>query len=294
MKRPVEFPVQVCPTTFAQCWQKEGWNFPYKFVQQLLPVQTDCHGGPGGIRASDHGAPSLNCLVVHSLDPLKIQNPRSKIQNPESKIRNPKSKIPQCKIQNPNFFGRILGIWGFGFWNLDFGSLSSNSFCEAPGGPILDFGFRFFDFGFRILDFGFWISDFGFWILDFGFWILDFGFWISDFGFWILDFGFWIFDFGFWILGHYVAILFVQILDFGYRILDFGFWISDFGFRILDFGFRILDFGFRILDLGFRILDFGFGFCYTFWTLHKIRILVTPTRVGGFFDNLVFTFSHLQ
>ena len=49
-------------------------------------VQTDCHGGPGGIRASDHGAPSLNCLVVHSLGPLKIQNPRSKIQNPESKI----------------------------------------------------------------------------------------------------------------------------------------------------------------------------------------------------------------
>ncbi len=73
-------------------------------------------------------------------------------------------------------------------------------------------------------------------------------------------------------------------------ISDFGFWILDFGFRILDFGFRISDFGFRILDFGalcsnffwcrFRILDFWFW--YTFWTLHKIRILVTPTRVGGF------------
>ena len=236
MKRWVEFPVQVCPTTFAQCWQKEG-------CPDWLSRRTR-----GDSSLSDHGAPSLNCLVVHSLDPLKIQNPRSKIQNPESKIRNPKSKIPQSKIQNPNFFGRILGIWGFGFWNLDFGSLSSNSFCEAPGGPILDFGFRILDFGFRILDFGFRILDFGFRISDFGFWILDFGFWISDFGFRILDFGFRILDFGFWILGHYVAILFLQILDFGFWISDFGFWKW-----------------------------------YTFWTLHKIRILVTPTRVGGFF-----------
>ena len=40
----------------------------------------------------------------------KIQDPKSKIRNPKSKIRNPKSKIPQSKIQNPNFFGRILGI----------------------------------------------------------------------------------------------------------------------------------------------------------------------------------------
>ena len=41
-------------------------------------------------------------------------------------------------------------------------------FGEAPGGPILDFGFWILDFGFRILDFGF--LDFGFRILDFGFW----------------------------------------------------------------------------------------------------------------------------
>ena len=142
---------------------------------------------------------------------------------------------------------------------------------------ILDFGFWILDFGFWILDFGFWISDFGFWILDFGFWISDFGFRISDFGFWISDFGFWISDFGF---GALCSNSFCA--DFGFRILDFGFWISDFGFWILDFGFRILDFGFWISDFGFRILDFGFGFCYTFWTLHKIRILVTPTRVGGF------------
>ena len=175
MKRPVEFPVQVCPTTFANNAGKKK------------DVQTDCHGGPGGIRASDHGAPSLNCLVVHSLDPLKIQNPESKIQNPESKIQNSPIQNPKSKLFRPDF-------GDFGFWNLDFGSLSSNSFCEAPGGPIfwiLDFGFRILDFGFRILYFGFWILDFGFRILDFGVWSLDFGFWILDFGFWISDFGFW-------------------------------------------------------------------------------------------------------
>ena len=85
--------------------------------------------------------------------------------------RNPKSKIP-----NPNFFGQIMGI-------LDFGSLCSNSLCEAPTSHILDFGG---DFEFWILE----VGDSGFWtlgILDFGFWtlgIVDFGFW----GFWILDF----------------------------------------------------------------------------------------------------------
>ena len=67
-------------------------------------------------------------------------------------IPNPKSKIP-----NPNFFGQI-------FWILDFGSLCSNSFCEAPTPHILDFG-----------------GDFDFWILEVGeYRILDFG----DFGFW--------------------------------------------------------------------------------------------------------------
>ena len=213
-----------------------------KFVHQLLPnagkkkdAPTDGHGGPGGIRAWDHGAPSPNCLVVHSLDPSKIQNPESKIQN--------------SPIQNPNFFGRILGVLEFGFWILE--RYVAILFVEPPVAQ-----FWILEFGFWILDFGFWILDFGFWILDFGFWILDFGFWILDFGFWILDFGFWISDFGFWILGHYVAILFVQILDFGFWISDFGFWILDFGFRISDFGFWISDFGFRILDFGFRSLDF--------------------------------------
>ena len=146
-----------------------------------------------GIRASDLQAPSLNCLVVHPLGPPKIQNLESKIQN--SPIQNPKSKLFR-----PDF-------GDFGFRILDFGSLCSNSLCEAPNSP----------------NFGFWRG-----ILDFGFWILDFGFWILDFGFWILE--------------RYVAFLFVQILDFGFWILDFGFWISDFGFRILDFGFWILDF----------------------------------------------------
>ena len=105
-------------------------------------------GRPGWIRASDLQAPSPNCLVVHPLDLPKIrktkipkiQNPKSpKSQKPKSKIpkipkipkakiknphnpkspksknpKSPKSKIPE--IQNPNFFGRILGIWDLGFW----------------------------------------------------------------------------------------------------------------------------------------------------------------------------------
>ena len=60
--------------------------------------------------------------------------------------RNPKSKIqnPQSKLFWPNF-------GDFGFWILDFGSLCSNSLCEAPTPHILDFG-----------------GDFEFWILEVG------------------------------------------------------------------------------------------------------------------------------
>ena len=148
--------------------------------------------------------------------------------------RNPKSKIP-----NPNFFGQI-------FWILDFGSLCSNSLCEAPTRHILDFGG---DFEFWILE----VGDTGFWILG----ILDFGLR----GFWILgildfrDFG----DFGF--LGHYVADLYVQSLDFGI----WGFWILDFG----DLGLWILEiFGVGILD--WQVVT-------KFWMLHKKRRLCTPT-----------------
>ena len=220
-------------TCFSCCFHHQ--------VPSLSPTVSDTVGsalpprdGPGGIRASDLKAPSLNCLVVHPLDP------------PKSKIRNPKSKIPQSKIQNPNFFGRISGILDFGFWILD--RYVAFLYMRPPP-PRL---FWILDFGFWILDFGFRISDFGFWILDFGFRILDFGFWISDFGFWISDFGFW-------------------ILDFGFRILDFGFWIWDFGFRILDFGFWVLDFGFWISDFGFWILDFGLGaFSQTFFGCYII------------------------
>ena len=94
------------------------------------------------------------------------------ILGPESQIQNPKSLIQ-------TFLAKFSG-----FWISDFGSLCSNSLCEAPTPHILDFGG---DFEFWILEVG--IQDFGFW----GFWILDFGlkgFWILDFG----DFG----DFGFW------------------------------------------------------------------------------------------------
>ena len=115
----------VCPTAFSvvpQLYQIElvipfvtsnsnettDIYCPYIWFSRLVfllpPTLSDTVGGPGGIRASDLKAPSLNCLVVHPLDP------------PKSKIRNPKSKIPQSKIQNPNFFDRILGILEFGFW----------------------------------------------------------------------------------------------------------------------------------------------------------------------------------
>ena len=140
------------------------------------------------------------------------------------------------------------------------------------------------------MEFGFWILDFGFWILDFGFWILDLEFWILDFGFWILDFGFWSLDFGFWILDQFSIRSFCggpkrRRLDFGFWILDFGFWILEFGFWILDFGFWILEFGFWILDFGFWILVWmrpystSFGSCIRYFH-------VTPTRVGGFYQEL--------
>ena len=94
-------------------------------------AETGCHGGPWGIRASDPGAPSLNCLVTSGTFPGQNPNPKSK-----SKIQN--------SVQNPDFFGPGLVI-------LDFGPLCSNSFCEAPGG----FGSWILDLGFRIL--AFWI-----------------------------------------------------------------------------------------------------------------------------------------
>ena len=171
-------------TSFSSCFHHQ--------VPSLSPTVSDTVGsappprdGPGGIRASDLKAPSLNCLVVHSPDPPKIQNPESKIQN--------------SPIQNPNFFGPI-------FWILDFGSLCSIPLHEAPTAPnFRNFGFWIWDFGFRIFDFGFWISDFWFRILDFGFWISDLGFWTWDFGALCsnsscANFGFRILDFGFWIL----------------------------------------------------------------------------------------------
>ena len=153
------------------------------------------------------------------------------------RILGPESQMQNSPIQNAKSKLLLAGFWGFCI--LDFGSLCSNSLCEALNAP----------------NFGFWwgILDFGFW----GFWILDFG----DFGFWILG----ILDFGFWILG---------ILDFGdfgtlcSRSLcaNFGFWILDFG----DFGFWIFgDFGFWILEIfgvwGLGILDLDFATNFGFY-----------------------------
>ena len=75
----------------------------------LPPTLSDTVGGPGGIRASDLQAPSLNCLVVHPLDPPKIQNPESKIQNLESKSQNSPIQNPKSKLFRPDF-------GDFGFW----------------------------------------------------------------------------------------------------------------------------------------------------------------------------------
>ena len=107
---------------------------------------------------------------------------------------------------------------------MDFGSLCSNSLCEAPNAPNFGVSRGFWILG--ILDFGFR----GFWILDFrfgGFWILDSG----DFGFWILAFG----DFGFWILEPKSKIQNPQIQNpksklFWPNFADFGFWMLDLGF----------------------------------------------------------------
>ena len=100
-------------------------------------------GTPGGIRASDLQASSLNYLVAHRLEP-----PKSGIHNPKSGRQNPKNS----GIQNPNFLGLILGISNFGYWILgfgfgilDFGPLCSNSSCAF----FLDFGFWIFG---QILD----------------------------------------------------------------------------------------------------------------------------------------------
>ena len=251
-------------------------------------------GRPGGIRASDlrgtvaklpsgtsPGLPQIpKSKIQNPQNPKSPKSPKSKIpkipQNPKSpKSQNPKSKIP--KIQNPSFFGRILGILDLGFC-----IIRKQFFTWGPQRPK------------------FWISaeDFGFW----GFWILgslDFGFWgrnpkskiqnpqnpakkawiLGILG--ILDFG----DFGFWDFGDFGILGILDFRDFG----DFGFWIfgtlcsrslcAKFGFwnlGILDFGF----WGSWILDFGLGILD---GHLVTkFWMLHKKRRLCTPNRVGGF------------
>ena len=84
-----------------------------KFVQLLYfcpmlvkkkDAQTGCHGGPGGIRASDLGAPSLNCLRGTFPGPPC----KSKIPNPKSGIQNLKFR-PKSKLFWP-------GFGDFGFW----------------------------------------------------------------------------------------------------------------------------------------------------------------------------------
>ena len=244
------------------------WGLPNARRMPLLMVTADQGGVEPGTTGHRHRIAKWY---------IPWTPPKSKIRNPKSKIRNPKFPNPKSKIQT--FSAGFWGFWilEFRFWILE--RYVAILFVEPPVAQ-----FWILEFGFWILDFGVWILEFGFWILEFGFWILDFGFWISDFGFWILDFGFWSLEFGFRILDFGALCSNSFCADFGFWILDFGFWILDFGFWILDFGFWILDFGFRILDFGFRSLDFGFGFCSTFWTLHKIRILVTPTRVGGLFS----------
>ena len=145
---------------------------PQLYISDRVGFALSLKGGPGGIRASDLQAPSPNCLAVHPLDlpkSTKIQNPKS----PKSKLQNPRNpKSPQSQIQNPpNPKSKIPKIRILGI--LDFGSLCSNSLCEAPNAPNFGFWRGILDFG----DLGFW--GVGFWISG----ILDFG----DFGFRILE-----------------------------------------------------------------------------------------------------------
>ena len=134
------------PVVFSVSWRcrvLEGSG-----CEDQVPKTKGCHGGPGGIRASDCGVPSLNCLVARSLDPLKIQNPKSK-------IRNPKSKLPS-KIQTV-----LARFWGF--WILD--RYVAILFVRPPVAQFWNL-----DFGFWIL--GHYVAILFVQILDFGFWIL--------------------------------------------------------------------------------------------------------------------------
>ena len=97
-------------TSFSSCFHHQ--------VPSLSPTVSDTVGsappsrdGPGGIRASDPKAPSLNYLVVHPPGPPKIQNPESKIQN---------SKIQTFSAKIQTFSAGFRGFWisDFGFWSL--------------------------------------------------------------------------------------------------------------------------------------------------------------------------------
>ncbi len=129
------------PPSLVSVAQFSFFPQPYQIQLVLVTLRLAVKGGPGGIRASDLKAPSLNCLVVHPVGP-----PKSKIR--ESKIQNPKSKLfwpdfgdfwildrygPNC-----GFWGWILG---FGFWILDFGFWTFERYPAVLFVQILDFGF---------------------------------------------------------------------------------------------------------------------------------------------------------
>ena len=123
VRKHTEFDLVSAPERFQKCVNSPTYKARHVINENFVGVEKEkavagCQGGPWGIRASDLRAPSLNCLVVRSLDPSKSKIPHSK-----SKIRNPKSKVPS---RTEAF---LVRFWGF--WILDFGPLCSNSFTKA-------------------------------------------------------------------------------------------------------------------------------------------------------------------
>ena len=125
-------------TSFSPCFSSQVCSF-CPTLSETVGFALAVKGGPGGIRASDLDATSLNCLVV----------------NP---CRNRTPKIPQSNIQNQNFSARFWGFWILDFEYFDFGYWISKFWILER--YVADLYVQILEFGFQILDFGFWILDF--------------------------------------------------------------------------------------------------------------------------------------
>ena len=181
-----------CPNSIRYSWFWSGPQTQNRVDSSLWPPGTvtkfpsgTSPGPPQNPKIQNPQNPKSKIPKIPKSKIPKIQ--KAKTQNPQNP-KSPKSQKPKSKIQNPqnpNFFGRILGILDLGFW-----IIRKQFFTWGLQRP--KFWISAEDFG----DLGFW----GFEILG----SLDFGFWGRNpkskipnpnfFGqiFWILDFGFWI------------------------------------------------------------------------------------------------------